>query len=415
MRQLINMTRDAASQGTGSVRRGVVYLSWHSADSRSVWDEKEQAGMEAESREARAGWKQFIEQAVAERWGSCLRYEGKSWLHDDLFLLVSQPEGSAEPMEKSLLELAVEIQTSWANEYLAGYSAERSRLYAGVAEVGQVQSPRGYAGMVYQAMKNAMVHGQREESVVRSMKLHALERLIAERAIASVYQPIMSIETGGTSIFGYEALSRSKEYKWFPGPYELFSFAEKEGYAYSLDILAREKALEGVVRLDESQKLFINVQSQIMNDPHFSPGQTLRTLEQRGLTPRQVVFELTERSAIDDFSAMQRALEHYRSQGYQIAIDDVGAGYSSLQSIALLKPDYIKVDRSIIDRVDEDDVKEHILDTLVQLASKLQISIIAEGIEREEELAKAKELGVHFAQGYLLGRPGPFPAMLNGE
>ncbi|GGG52555.1 EAL domain-containing protein [Paenibacillus radicis (ex Gao et al. 2016)] len=387
--QVRNRVRHAPMEWRGG--RGVIYLSWHSV--------------------APAGWRRFAEEAVAaEIERAAIEVEEKYWIHNDLFLLLRLPTGGRSKLEGWLLEQAIKQQTEWESR-LRATEATEARLLAGVsiieAEVpGSSAQPEEDADRVYEAMKRAMVHGQRDGSLVRSMKLRALEQLIAEHALMSVYQPIMSLQSEERPLFGYEALARFAKQDWFPGPQQLFAFAEQEGLAYRLDRLARRKALDGIGSLKPEQRLFINVQAQIMNDPHFTPGRTLSMLERRGLSPHNVVFEITERTSIDDFGAMKKALQHYRSQGFQIAIDDVGAGYSSLQSIVELRPDYIKVDRSIIDRIDEDDVKLHILHTLVQLAYKLDVSIIAEGIEREAELAAVKMLGVHYAQGYLLGRPG---------
>ncbi len=386
--QVRNRVRQVPMEWRGG--RGVIYLSWHSV--------------------APAGWSVFAEEAIAaEIETAAIVVEEKYWIHNDLFLLLRLPPGGRSKLEGWLLEQAIKRQAEWESRFRDAEATE-ARLLAGVsvieADLHGSTEPEGDPDRIYEAMKRAMVHGQRDGSLVRSMKLRALKQLIAEHAIMSVYQPIISLQPDGPSLFGYEALARFAKQEWFAGPQQLFAFAEQEGLAYRLDRLARRKALDGIGSLQPDQRLFINVQAQIMNDPHFTPGRTLSMLERRGLSPHNVVFEITERTSIDDFGAMKKALEHYRSQGFQIAIDDVGAGYSSLQSIVELRPDYIKVDRSIIDRIDEDDVKLHILHTLVQLAYKLDVSIIAEGIEREEELVAVKKLGVHYAQGYLLGRPG---------
>src|SRR5690606_7735348 len=165
------------------------------------------------------------------------------------------------------------------------------------------------------------------------------------------------------------------------------------------------RAIQGGSDLNERQKLFINIPSHIMSDPRFTPGQTLKKLQMHGLHPNNIVFEITERSSIEDFSAAKAVLNHYRNQGYQIAIDDAGAGYSSLQAIAELQPDYIKVDRSLIHNIHREKVKEYILETFVTFAGKLNIRLIAEGIQQFEDLNKLIRMGIHFGQGYLLGYP----------
>ncbi|MBB6732659.1 EAL domain-containing protein [Cohnella zeiphila] len=235
-----------------------------------------------------------------------------------------------------------------------------------------------------------------------------MERLLRERSIRSVYQPIVRLGAG--EVFGYEALTRCPADSLFDGPLALFGFAEKNGYAYALDRLAREKAIDGVPTLNTAQKIFINVTMGIMKDPRFVSGQTAQWLRRRGLRQGQVVLELTERSSIDDFGEAKKILRHYREQGYEIAIDDAGAGYSSLQAIVELRPDYIKVDKSLVQNADGDEMKKQMLRTFVRFAKRMDIRTVAEGIERPQELRMLRTMGVDFGQGYLLGRPGEYGA-----
>ncbi len=236
-----------------------------------------------------------------------------------------------------------------------------------------------------------------------------MERILREGGIRSVYQPLFRLKNG--SLFGFEALTRCPPRSRFDGPLALFRYAEKEGCLFALDRIARETAVRSCPALTANQKIFINVNSGIMKDPHFVSGQTRQWLAERGLAPEQVVFELTERSSIDDFEEAKKTLGHYRSQGYEIAIDDAGAGYSSLQAIVELRPDYIKVDRSLVQNADRDEMKKHMLRTFVRFAKRMNIRIVAEGIERPEELQLVRMLGIDFGQGYLIGRPSERPAI----
>ncbi|MDD9265819.1 GGDEF domain-containing protein [Paenibacillus sp. GCM10023248] len=232
--------------------------------------------------------------------------------------------------------------------------------------------------------------------------------ILATGAVHSVYQPIVSLQDG--QVMGYEALIRGPQDSMFQSPIAMFEFAEQNGELYKLEQLAREKAIQGSILEHPQQLLFINISSHVLYDPGFVPGKTLDILLKYGLKPSNVVFEITERTSIEDFTLAQKILEHYRKQGYRIAIDDAGAGYSSLQAIAELQPDFIKIDRSLIENIHKHKVKEYILETFVTIAHKMNISIIAEGIEIPDELAKLTRLGVHYAQGFLLGKPQKAPA-----
>ncbi|WP_187273831.1 EAL domain-containing protein [Paenibacillus sp. N3.4] len=159
--------------------------------------------------------------------------------------------------------------------------------------------------------------------------------MIEHQLIYSVYQPIVSLQDG--QVLGYEALTRGPKGSPFHSPLAMFEFAEQLGELYALEKLAREKAIQGSILEHTQQLLFINISSQVLYDPGFVPGKTLEILQKYNLRPSNVVFEITERSSIEDFTLAQKILEHYRKQGYRIAIDDAGAGYSSLQAIAELQ------------------------------------------------------------------------------
>ncbi|MFC3804232.1 EAL domain-containing protein [Cohnella sp. GCM10012308] len=363
------------------------------------------AGNAASLIEAR--WKKRAEELLLESFSEPARPYAAKWLHNDLMLFFcadKQEEpgrfrrelmSSARAYKQRLLEPAL-------REELPG--APLPSLHAGCA-FGEFKRGEGTARKLHEMAREAMQNGQHEDALEDALRLGELERLLENQALRSVYQPIVDIRERRP--LGYEALSRPMNTDVFNGPLPLFEFAERAGKDYALDRLARERAISGSAGLAKEQKLFLNLSPRIIDAPQFAPWKTLALLESHGLTPDQVVFEITERSSIRDFGSVQRVLAHYRSQGYKIAIDDVGAGYSSLLSIVELRPDYIKVDRSIVSGLHADTFKEHMLGTLVEAADRMGIALIAEGVETQQELDKLISMGVHYAQGYLLGRPGP--------
>ncbi|MFE8700411.1 EAL domain-containing protein [Cytobacillus sp. FJAT-54145] len=228
--------------------------------------------------------------------------------------------------------------------------------------------------------------------------------LLVNKSLNMLFQPIVNLNDG--SLLGYEGLTRGPRGSRFHSPIDLFSYAEQCGSLYPLEKTARELAFQysqSVIK--KGQKLFININSQVIYDPGFTPGHTISLLKQQDLSPSNVVFEITERNAIQDFQAFKEVLNHYRAQGFKIAIDDAGAGYSSLQAITELMPDYIKVDRSLISGIHNNEVKMHILHAFVTLAKKTGSTIIAEGIETKEELQTVMQLGISVGQGYYLAYP----------
>ncbi|MFD1956569.1 EAL domain-containing protein [Paenibacillus thailandensis] len=377
--------------------RGVLYFAWHRKShshngNLQAWTEK---------------WRVYADGAIGSNPLLTEINARREWIHNDLFLFLSFPADGKEHAEQQLLEHAYAWRSEWSGGFAATAGIEGEEpvgmiLHAGAAVI-ESDGDDPIEEAVFKAVKKAIVQGDTPCALERSLKRKTLERFINEKSIYPVYQPIRSLNRD--AVFGYEALTRCPDNDWFKGPLELFAFAEADGFGYALDRLAREKAIGVGNGLNSDQKLFINLMTQAVEDSGFTPGRTRTLLESYGLQPSNVVFEITERSSINDFAAVKKALGYYRSQGYQIAIDDVGAGYSSLQSIVELRPDFIKVDRSIIRHIDTDEMKEHTLYTLQQLADKMGISVIAEGIEREEELLKVSRMGIPYGQGYLLGRP----------
>lgn len=229
--------------------------------------------------------------------------------------------------------------------------------------------------------------------------------ILRKKQVETVFQPIISLENG--SIHGYEALTRTTSSHSHWTPKELFIYAARNGHLLDLEQITREAAFNRAVLHHPMQKMFINISADVINDPNFVPSHTSDCLRNSCLNPSNIVFEITERSSIDDYSKAKELLKHFRSQGFMVAIDDAGSGYSSLEAIAELRPDYIKLDRSMITNVHKDKLKEHIVELFVSFAQKLNIALVAEGIEQHGELEKVIRLGVSYAQGYFIGRPQP--------
>ncbi|MDF2821235.1 MAG: hypothetical protein K0R15_1676 [Clostridiales bacterium] len=142
-----------------------------------------------------------------------------------------------------------------------------------------------------------------------------------------------------------------------------------------------------------------------MHDTNFKKGFTKDFLTQYKITPNNVIFEITERNVITDMTGFRTTINHYKSQDYKIAIDDAGAGYSGLNLISDIKPNYIKLDMNLVHGVDTDNLKFALVKGMVELSKVSNIFLIAEGIETEEELVTLVNLGVQYGQGYFIQKP----------
>jgi EAL domain-containing protein (putative c-di-GMP-specific phosphodiesterase class I)/GGDEF domain-containing protein len=239
---------------------------------------------------------------------------------------------------------------------------------------------------------------------LKSEHTAALSHTIENRLVSAVFQPIVDLQSG--QVAGYEALTRPGPESQFDNAEQMFTAAEGNPLGWDLECLARECALEAASGWPQGVLLFLNSSPEIVSDERFSKQVTSEIRSTRGLSPSRIVLEITERSKETEFDGLTRTLDTLRNSGFHIAIDDVGAGTSGLNRITSLKPGWLKLDRELIDHIDHDKVRQHLIRFLVYFGKLSSIRIIAEGIERVEELDTVIDLGVRFGQGYLLARPG---------
>ncbi|MEL7657289.1 MAG: EAL domain-containing protein, partial [Bacillota bacterium] len=233
-----------------------------------------------------------------------------------------------------------------------------------------------------------------------------LGTIIRSRAIKTVFQPIISLRDG--EVLGHEALSRITCETEINNMETLFVLAGKYNCLWELEQLCRTKAFEAAFRFmipPYSKKLFINVNPNVLHDETFQKGLTKEYLNQYQISPGNIIFEITERNIITDIRGFIATVDHYKSQDYKIAIDDAGAGYSGLNLISDVNPNYIKLDMKLIRHVHTDSLKAALVKGMVELSKISNIFLIAEGIETEEELETLINLGVQYGQGYLIQRP----------
>ena len=235
----------------------------------------------------------------------------------------------------------------------------------------------------------------------------ALDSILANGDLHSLFQPIFSLSE--RRILGYEALSRGPSNSALHSPINLFAVARSAGRLSELELLCRKNACQRFSQLKLDGKLFLNVSPDSLMEPKHQPGRTLQLLQTLGIPPSQVVIELTEQSPTDDFALLDTALHHYRAMGFSIALDDLGAGYSSLRLWSELRPDYVKIDRHFIDGIHQDAVKREFVGSILKMAKASRAQVIAEGIELPEELAVLADMGVDLLHGYLLCRPQEQP------
>jgi EAL domain-containing protein (putative c-di-GMP-specific phosphodiesterase class I) len=251
--------------------------------------------------------------------------------------------------------------------------------------------------MVYRGIREATVRAKNVEQRERMRLVEDLRETLRTRAVYIDYHPIVSALDG--RVFGYEALARGTM-RSLRRPEVMFEAAAEAGLIWELSRLCREEAIAGMrTRLRAGELLFLNIDPHDFKDPAFDEA------DLNVPDPRQVVIEITERTAIKDYPQFRERLRAFRERGYRFAVDDAGSGYAGLGSIANLEPDFIKLDLSLITGIDTNFIKQDLVETMVRFANDQGAKVIAEGVEREAEYKMVKSLGVHYMQGFFLHPP----------
>lgn len=239
------------------------------------------------------------------------------------------------------------------------------------------------------------IQAEKRSERAREAQAARIREVLARESFRPVYQPIFDLTT--RKVVGFETLCR------FAGePYRTpdvwFKEADAVGLGLALEAATIRKALRASERFPRDLYLSVNTSPELLVS-----GQLPALLA--GSQKRRVLIEITEHAAVADYALLGAALNQLRARGCEIAVDDAGAGYSSLQHIVLLKPDVIKLDMALTRGVDSDPSRRALISALLYFARETGASIIAEGIETEAEAEHLRALGIGKGQGYLLGRP----------
>jgi len=247
---------------------------------------------------------------------------------------------------------------------------------------------------------------ERARIVDAEFDIHAV---LNARTMLSHFQPIISIRE--RRVIGLEALVRATN----PAsgkpisPNYLFDAASRHKQSLQLDRLCREAAISGfasLASLDPDLILFINVDVSTLSRSAAESNALIKLTEEYGIAPERVAIEIIE-SKINDATALQRFITNHRKRGFLIALDDMGAGHSNLERIPSIKPDIIKLDRSLIQNIDQEYHKQELFDFFIKLAHRIGVFVIVEGIETEAEALSCLERGADLVQGFYFAYPQP--------
>ena len=249
------------------------------------------------------------------------------------------------------------------------------------------------------------------------IKSEEFKGLIQKQKITTVFQPILSLTENET--LGFEILNRPEPTTFFPTTDKFYDYVGQSETVFMVEAFLRDLSLE---RYSEQVKytqnhdeklVFLNIQPQVLADSTYRSGKTLELLSMYNLSPSQIVLELTEKEAVIDYSRFEKIIDNYRQQGFRVAVDDAGTGYNSLKTLVYLKPEFIKIDKSLIRNIHSNPAQQHLVELLLEFAAQSKTDVIAEGIETLLELTFLQELGVSYGQGYALGKPNSL--LSNGQ
>lgn len=217
-----------------------------------------------------------------------------------------------------------------------------------------------------------------------------------------VFQPILRL--ADDRVVGVEALSRfSTEPRRTPDVW--FAEADEVGMGTTLELVALRRAFRQASKLPDGIGVHVNVSPHTLISPDLGPALA-------AFDPTRIVVEITEHEPIPDYEPILAALAPLRAAGMQVAIDDAGAGYSSLRHVLMMQPDVVKLDISLTRGLDTDPVRQAMAAALAEFSRRTGTTIVAEGVETEAELAILRDLGITEVQGYLIARPQPVDELI---
>ncbi|MBZ9711868.1 EAL domain-containing protein [Deinococcus multiflagellatus] len=317
---------------------------------------------------------------------------------------------AAPPVGEVASGLWVRGQTRYVQRFLGGQEA---RLFpaSAVAELRALLAQAGPSGQAELLATPALATGEPDAWQVRPLAewLVCLETPWYPDALQHLtfdVQPIVALGSG--TVGAYEALVRAQLGERRVGAGELLRAAEGHRHLRSFDAQARREAIrQAAPLLPAGQQLFINFAPGVVYNPDVCLQTTFAACREADIDFQCLVFEVTESERFPDLDMLRRILARYRAEGARVALDDLGAGYTSLSYLDELRPDIVKLDRALSQNLTPNDPRVGLLAALIAYAHDLEIQVVAEGVEDLDSLRLLRELGADYAQGYVLGRPAP--------
>ncbi|WP_460460988.1 sensor domain-containing phosphodiesterase [Angustibacter peucedani] len=299
------------------------------------------------------------------------------------------------PRASDLMRRSLADGTGWTDvpfRYTTKSGDEIELSTSALLHLGADGSPVGFSGILH-AVDD--LSGRHEVRAVRDQ----VRSIVEDEALTIVFQPIASAATG--VVLGAEALSRFAAEPTMT-PDRWFAAAADIGLGTDLELVAVRAALHAARDLPPGLYVSVNVSPSTLVDDRL-----LEVLAASRWPLARLVVEITEHVSVSDYGRLATAIEALRSRGVRLAVDDAGAGYASFRHILHLRPDHIKLDRTLVDGIHDNPAKRALAGSVVAFGQEVGATVVAEGIETADELRASRALGIQAAQGYFIGRPAP--------
>jgi EAL domain-containing protein (putative c-di-GMP-specific phosphodiesterase class I) len=255
--------------------------------------------------------------------------------------------------------------------------------------------------LIYRAIDQARAMGEDYSRRIDARSRETLRDLIVSRQLTTAFQPIVQLPS--IEVRAYEALIRGPPGTDLSSPAMLFNLANRANLVAELDRACADCSVTSAADLPDGTLLFANVLPALINDPSFRAG--IIEGENTNLSPSKIVLEVNEGVAVRSYDILQKGIAELRSNGIRVAVDDLGAGHANLDQVLRLKPDFLKLDISLIRDVHHSPVKQALIESVVTMGRAVGATVIAEGIEESAERDALVSLGVAWGQGFLFARP----------
>jgi EAL domain-containing protein (putative c-di-GMP-specific phosphodiesterase class I) len=318
-----------------------------------------------------------------------------------LFLTAERQVGFSADELRRLADRVEDLVAPRVARLTLAYSRERTVAHVGYAFVifSPLANPeRQLQRLIDEARQSASLRRAAREQKQREELLE----IIHNRRIWTAFQPIVEIE--GRRVMGHEALARGPRGTELEPPLSLFGLAARLGLVEELERSCRTQTFVDWDVFGETGRLFINTVPATVRDPSFL-GRGIIDALGRNLAPRLVTLEITERQVIENLNLYREAMHTFIEMGFTFAIDDLGAGYSGLETLVNLGASYLKIDMGLVRDVHQKQISQQVVRAIADMGSAVGATVIAEGIQTREEADALLGLGVRFGQGYLFGRP----------